>query len=1077
MAPKPEIPGYKILEPLGEGGMAMVYLAIQENFQRQVAVKILSARLLSDPSFGVRFLREARIVAQLSHQHIVPVFDVGQHGDCHYIAMELLKGGDLKQRLAKGMQLAECLDIVQQIASALHYASEKNFVHRDIKPENVLFRENGSAVVSDFGIARSTESETNMTLTGTIIGTPSYMSPEQAQALTLDGRSDLYSLGIILFEMLTGNVPYTADSAISIGLKHITDPIPELPEEVAEFQEIIDKALAKSPEDRFQTGHDFIDALEELEHSLHEGASSTTIISPEALKRHKSASNRRRSTGSPAVRSRNKTGGGRATRSVAARTRSGTRTGSNTRTTRGGQVQASSPFGKQTLLAASIIGVLAVGGAASWWYSNSNPGSNVTAAEQGAFSKKTLALLEQAKDAMADERWYEPANNSAQYFYSTALALAPRNQEALQGIEALVAKYLDNAQQAIAASDEANAVRWLNQSSQIAFYASDQKLVERQQALRGELFQMQQQNIRSSERKNQVQQLLDEAKTALTDNRLSSPAGDNAYDKYQAALALDPQSQTALQGISTIAATFLQQSVAAAEKDNFSRARAMVAAAIQIDSQHPNLQQTQQKINQLEALKQQQQMNLAEQKAQTQAEILQQQQQSRENRIQQISALLTAADKDLQADRLQTPAGDNAVQKYRQVLQLEPSNLEALEGLQKVGEKYIVLANAKMKTLDIDQVDGYLNMAQKLVPNSQKLLTARRNLLNAKEDQALQRDLQMQREWQVKQLLASAKKDVAEGRLSTPMGNNALEKYSRVLTVDAINTEANNGRNKIVDGLTKDAASAIRAKDFDIADGYIATLARFFPNGSKTRSLQNNLSKARQQFAGLQKEKNNLLDRVASLSKKTMTEVNNFQLRSMYSRILQIDDANAIAKAGLEKISVFDLSLADKAINNRDYEKASSYLATVNKTSPSLRGLAETKKRLGTAVLAEQKAEELIARAEQEYQKTKAPGNNNVTRNAFKTVYRNILTARTTDPQNPKISEALASLERNYVEAIQYYTDRKSFDRGGELIADALSMDIPKTALKTQQKTFLALEKEAKEKEKKKRLTRQMGVF
>jgi serine/threonine protein kinase len=1080
MAAKPEIPGYEILEPLGEGGMAMVYLAIQENFQRKVAVKILSARLLSDPSFGVRFLREARIVAQLSHQHIVPVFDVGQHGDCHYIAMELLKGGDLKQRLAKGMQLSECLDIVQQIASALHYASEKNFVHRDIKPENILFRENGSAVVSDFGIARSTESETNMTLTGTIIGTPSYMSPEQAQALTLDGRSDLYSLGIILFEMLTGNVPYTADSAISIGLKHITDPIPELPEEVQEFQEIIDKALAKSPEDRFQTGHDFIDALEELEHSLHEGASSTTIISPEALKRHKSASNRRRSTGGPAVRSRSKTGktgGGRATRSVAARTRSGTRTGSNTRTTRGGQVQPSGLFGKPTLLAASIIGVLAVGGAASWWYSNSSPGSNVSSAEQGAFSKKTLALLEQAKDAMADERWYEPANNSAQYFYSTALALAPSNQEALQGIEALVVKYLDNAQQAIAASDEANAVRWLNQSSQIAFYASDQNLVARQQELRGELFQMQQQNIRNSERKNQVLQLLEEAKAALADNRLSSPAGDNAYDKYQAALALDPQSQTALQGISNIAATFLQQSVESAEKDNFSRARALVAAAIQIDSQHPGLQETQLKINQLEALKQQQQMNLADQKAQTQAEILQQQQQAKENRIKQISSLLAAADADLQADRLQSPPGDNAVQKYRQVLQLEPSNLEALEGLQNVGEKYIVLANAKMKTLDIDQVDGYLNMAQKLVPNSQKLLTARRNLLNAKEDKALQRDLQLQREWQVKQLLAGAKKDVAEGRLSTPMGNNALEKYSQVLTVDAINAEANSGRNKIVDDLAKDTTRAIRAKDFDIADGYINTLARFFPNGSKTRALQNELSKAKQQFAGLQKEKNNLLDRVASLSKKTMTEVNNFQLRSMYNRILQIDDANAVAKAGLKKIAEFDLSLADKAISNRDYEKASTYLATVNKNLPNLAGLAEAKKRLSDAVQAEQKAEELLANVEQEYQKTKKPSDNSVTRNAFKTVYRNILAVKSTDPQNPKIDPALAALESNYVEAIQYYTDRKSFERGGELIADALSMDIPKTALSAQQKIFLALEKEAKEKEKKKRLTRQMGVF
>jgi tetratricopeptide (TPR) repeat protein len=988
--------------------------------------------------------------------------------------MELLHGGDLKQRLAKGIQLAEGLDIVQQIASALNYASEKNFVHRDIKPENILFRENGSAVVSDFGIARSTESETNMTLTGTIIGTPSYMSPEQAQALTLDGRSDLYSLGVILFEILTGNVPFTADSAISIGLKHITDPIPELPEEVAEFQEIIDKALAKSPEDRFQTGQEFIEALEDLEHSLNDGGASTTIISPEAMRRQKSASNRRRTTGSGS-RARNKTGGGRsAVRSTGARTRSGTRTGGLAHTTRGGQTQSSS--GSKALLTASIIGVLAIGGAVGWWVTSSDSGVGV--AENSAFSQKTMDLLEDAKDAMADERWYEPANNNAQYYYTTALALAPRNQEAIDGIEALVVKYLDNAEQAMTANDEAKAVAWLNQSSQISFYASDQQLVERQQTLRGQLFQMQQQNIRNSERKNQVSQLLEEAKAALADNRLSSPAGDNAYDKYQSALALDPQNMAAMQGVSAIAAMYLKQSIAEAEQKNFSRARALVAAAIQIDSQHPDLQNSQQKINQFEALEQQEKMNLADQKEQTQEEILLQQELANKNRMQQISSLLIAATKDLTEDRLQSPAGDNAVQKYRQVLQLEPSNLEALEGLQKVGEKYVVLANNKLKSFEIEKADEYLNLAQKLVPNSQNLIAARRNVISAREDQAIQREIQLRRERQIKQLIASAKKDVEAGRLSAPLGNNALEKYSQVLNLDSINTVASNGRNKIVDKLTKDATSAIRAKDFDIAEGYIATLARFFPNGSKTRALQDDLNKATQKYAGLQREKNNLLARADKLSEKTTSEVNNFQLRSMYKRILQIDDVNAVAKAGLDKIAEFDLSLADKSIEKRDYAKANNYIAMVEKTTPKYPSLAAAKKRLSEAQQAMKKSEALLVAADKEYVKTKNPGNNNTARNAFKAVYRNLLEAKTVDAGNPKISTALATLESKYVDAIKVYAEKKSFKRGNELINDALSMDIPKTALNAQQKTFLALEEKTKEEiEKKKRLTRQMGVF
>ncbi|MFA7554253.1 MAG: protein kinase [Spongiibacteraceae bacterium] len=1074
MAEKPEIPGYTILEPLGEGGMAMVYLAVQENFQRQVAVKVLSARLLSDPSFGVRFLREARIVAQLSHQNIVPVFDVGQHGDCHYIAMELLKGGDLKQRLAKGLPLSECLVIVEQIASALHYAASKNFVHRDIKPENVLFREDGSAVVSDFGIARSTESETNMTLTGTIIGTPSYMSPEQAQALPLDGRSDLYSLGIILFEMLTGNVPYTADSAISIGLKHITDAIPELPDEVAEFQEIIDKALAKSPEDRFQTGQEFIEALDDLEHHLQGGSASTTIITPEALKRHKSAAGRRRISGATSTaRARTKTGGNRS-RTMSTKNRPGVRSGGQTRFPRG--AAATESGFRKSVLAASIVGILAVAGGAGWWFATDDSRSvSSSDAEVGAFSEKTMALLRQANKAVKDGRWYEPSNNSAQYYFTTALALAPQNQEAISGIESLIASYLDRAQKAIAEGDEEKAIEWLNRSSQIAFYASDQSLLERQQALRGQQFQMQQKNIRMSERQSRVDQLLAEAKKAIDDNKLSSPPGDNAYDKYQAALALDPDSQIALDGISTIAAAYLAESITEAQKDNFVRARALIAAAIQIDSQHPDMQGTQLKINELEELKRKQAMALQQEEVMTAAELQQEKENARKVRAQQVAALLAEAEQDLQEDRLQSPIGNNAVEKFRQVLQLEPSNLDALEGLQKVGEKYVVLANASLGKKEIDQANDYLNIAQKLVPNSQQLFVARRSLLDAKEQRAREIDLQMQRDRQVKNLLAAAEKDMAAGRLSSPLGNNALEKYSQVLAVDTINNKASTGRNQIVNALVADINQAIKKSQFDDAEGYIATLARFFPNGSKTRSLKSDLYQAKQQYARLQQEKNDLLGRADKLSKKPTSENNNNQLRTMYSRILAIEPTNSVAKAGLMKTSDYDLGLVNAALKNRNYKKADEVIATVIKVTPQHPALSSVKKALEDAKSAAQTADKSIALAEKEYAKTTTLNDNLEARNALKAAYRNILTAKQADPTNPLVAKSLTNLENKYVEVIRYYTENESFKRGGELIADAMSMDFSKSRISEQQK--ILQEKEAAAIAKKKRMTRQMGVF
>ncbi|ARN74238.1 serine/threonine protein kinase [Oceanicoccus sagamiensis] len=1064
MASAPEIPGYEILEPLGEGGMATVYLGVQKNFQRKVAVKILSARLLSDASFGVRFLREARIVAQLSHQNIVPVFDVGQHGDCHYIAMELLRGGDLKQRLAKGMPLSECLEITQQIASALHYASSKNFVHRDIKPENILFREDGSAVVSDFGIARSTESETNMTLTGTIIGTPSYMSPEQAQAQTLDGRSDLYSLGIILFEMLTGNVPFTADSAISIGLKHITDPIPELPDEVAEFQDLIDKALAKSPEDRFQTGQEFIDALDEIQANLQSGTESTTIISADALKRHKSASSRRRASGSTSVsrsRARNTTGG---------RTRSNTGKG---RTALRNQ-PAAAGGSKKIILAASIVGVLALAGVGGWWVSNTESISAADA-ESLALKEQTLSLLDNANEALADGRLFEPADNNAQYYYTTALALAPMNQQAIDGIEALISTYLDSAQKSMGDVDEAAAAQWLNRSAQIAFYANDQSLLERQQTLRADLFQMQQQNIRQDQRQGQVELLLAGAKKALSENKLSSPIGDNAYDKYQSVLALDPENNSALEGIANIAATFLQQSTAEAQKGNFIRARALIAAAIQVDSQHPNLQVAQTTINDLEAKKRSDDMRLAKQKPLSPEEIAQQKAAAQKARIEQITGLLAGAAKDLQEDRLQSPAGNNAVAKFRSVLQLDPSNLDALEGLQKVGEKYVVLANAQLKNLKIDKADSYLNIAQKLVPNSQQLFAARRAVLDAREDRAIQRELELERQRQIKELLAAAKKDQDAGRLSAPLGNNALEKFSQVLVLDPINTSANSGRNKIVDQLVVDTGKAIKANQFDQAEAYIGTMSRFFPKGSKTRSLKNDLAKAKEVYARLQREKNGLLKRAERLAEKSPSDTNNSQLRAMYKRILEIESNNSAANVGLMKVGDYDLGIANTAIQARNYQKASLHINYVEQSTSDHPGLAAMKKRVEDAIAAQAEAEGLIESTSGHYAKAQKLSDDNIARNALKAVYRDILAAKTVDPGHPKITPALEQLEEKYVDSIAYYSEKKSFTRGKEMIEDALSMDIPLQRIVEQQELLLINEKEFKE--KKKRLTRQMGVF
>jgi tetratricopeptide (TPR) repeat protein len=270
------IPGYTIIKELGRGGMACVYLAMQESIERKVALKVMLQALQADPSFSQRFLREAKIVAQLSHPHIVAVYDVGISDQYHYIAMEYHEGGELKDKIKKGLTLAEAISIAKQMASALDFAHSKGYVHRDIKPENVLFKYDGTIVLSDFGIARGNDGNTRMTATGSVIGTPHYMSPEQAQGQELDGRSDLYSLGIVFFEMLVGVVPYRGDSALSIGIKHLRDPIPKLPAQYQMFQNFLDKLISKEPDNRWQTGADVISQLNTLELQLGDAGGAVT---------------------------------------------------------------------------------------------------------------------------------------------------------------------------------------------------------------------------------------------------------------------------------------------------------------------------------------------------------------------------------------------------------------------------------------------------------------------------------------------------------------------------------------------------------------------------------------------------------------------------------------------------------------------------------------------------------------------------------------------------------------------------------------------------------------------------------
>jgi|GEM_PF-821754 len=259
-----EIPNYEIGKLAGEGGVAEVYLATHKLLERVVAIKIISPAKAGELA-DKRFLKEARVVAGLRHPNIVSIYDVGVLENKYYIIMEYLEGGDLKQTVKKGVSAAQSVDILRQIGSALAHAHDKGFIHRDIKSQNIMFRADGTAVLTDFGIVKDLTADTGYTQDGTSIGTPHYMSPEQAQGSSkIDWRTDLYSLGVTFYEMLTGSVPYQADTPVAVALKHIKDPVPQLPSHLSRYQTIIDRLMAKKPDKRFQSAHELVQALDKL---------------------------------------------------------------------------------------------------------------------------------------------------------------------------------------------------------------------------------------------------------------------------------------------------------------------------------------------------------------------------------------------------------------------------------------------------------------------------------------------------------------------------------------------------------------------------------------------------------------------------------------------------------------------------------------------------------------------------------------------------------------------------------------------------------------------------------------------
>jgi len=258
MASEQPVPGYNVVHIIGQGGQAQVFLAEREHDGLRVALKVLDRALRQDPVFLQRFVREYKLLASVESPYVARIYDQGFSGDHPYIAMEFLPSGTLAARIREGLTTRSALRIAGQIAQALSAIHARGIVHRDLKPANILFRADGRPVLADFGLARDMKVNSTLTVAGQFLATPRYMSPEQCLGLPIDARSDLYSLGAVLYEMITGRKIYDGANSAEVIAMHVNAPPPKLADLLSVHQPLLDRLLAKEPANRFQSAAEVV---------------------------------------------------------------------------------------------------------------------------------------------------------------------------------------------------------------------------------------------------------------------------------------------------------------------------------------------------------------------------------------------------------------------------------------------------------------------------------------------------------------------------------------------------------------------------------------------------------------------------------------------------------------------------------------------------------------------------------------------------------------------------------------------------------------------------------------------------
>ena len=781
-----EIPGYRILRQLGRGGMATVYLAMQESVQREVALKVMSPSLQADPDFSERFLREARIAAKLHHRHVVGIHDVGRAGEANYIAMEYLGGGPVQARDAGPRPVGFALRVTREIGLALHYAHAKGFVHRDVKPDNILLREDGSAALTDFGIARAADSSTRMTRTGAVIGTPHYMSPEQARGRPIDGRADLYSLGIVLYELLVGRVPFHADDSLAVGIMHITQPIPVLPEHLAPIQPILNRLLAKQPDERYQSGQQLADAIEQVEIAIADG-DLQDFDNPEAAYLREvpgagpAGSGKRTSTPAPS-RQRAEPSIGRMDDVVAAaRWRP-----------RGASARTPPPASSRRYLIAVVLLLLLAGGAGAAWFYQDRLRALLPNTELNT-------LIARGQKALGENRLVGTQGDSARELFQKARALDPDNEQARHGLDNVGARLIEQARAALARND---------------LEAARTDAAAAEEVLGGgpEIEQIKATLHTAETRNTATEDLLGQGDAALAAGRLIGENGASTF--YQRVLDADATNSLALNGLKKVAEAQTAQAREAINAGNAELANQRIAELAQLSPNHPAIAELRAALAKMH-----------------------------ETDVQALEQQLTKAEAQLRAGKIDGPEGAQAL--FLAAIKRDPANARAKAGLRRVAQAFVIQANAALDDHNNASAEKLLRQAEAIAPDLADLKAARSRLREERERLDIEKNQSKAApgdQARIDQLLEEAEKAVAAGNLNVPPGDSAYDKYRAVLALDGNNAKAFAGLNRIPVRAKELFEQALKGGTPNKAYAYLDAIGDLSPGDSALPAMRERLA-------------------------------------------------------------------------------------------------------------------------------------------------------------------------------------------------------------------------------------------